>query len=185
MGFYTVLFESMINCCDRIGLRHELAYTVTMIALGLGFRLNLLIFINLLWTFGAVPNPYLRAGRLHPQHYVYALLCIGFVANTVLARIKFNADNQFIGPMPELQTPQVPMPKLSLIRTPAAAYVLGCALLFLVTLTVNPLIRRQWEPWRSTGPLAEVVYIFVKIAVVSQFTGRILPQVLRSLGAPA
>jgi hypothetical protein len=142
MGFYTDFFESMIYCCDRIGLRHRLAYTVTMIALALGFCLNLLILINLLWTIGAVHNPYLRAGSLHPQHYVYALLCIGFLANTVLARIKFNADNQFIGPMPELQAPQVPVPKLSLIRTPAAAYVLGCALLFLVTLTVNLLIRR-------------------------------------------
>jgi hypothetical protein len=142
MGFYTDLFESMIYCCDRIGLRHGLAYTVTMITLGLGFCLNLLILINLLWGVGAVHNPYLSAGSLHPQHYVYALLCIGLLANTVLARIKFNADNQFIGPMAEFQAPQVPASKWSLIRTPGAAYVLGCALLFLVTLTVNLLSRR-------------------------------------------
>lgn len=142
MDFYTDLFESLIYCCDHIGFRHGLVYTFVMFALGLGCCLSLLSLVNLLWTFGVVHNPYRTEGSLHPRHYVYALVCIGFVANTVFARIKFSADRICMGPSYETRTPQVAVTKLSLVRTPGAAYVLGSALLFLVTLTVDLLIHR-------------------------------------------
>jgi hypothetical protein len=142
MGFYSDLFESLSYCCDHIGFRHGLVYTVVMFALGLGFGLSLLTLVNLLWMFGVLHNPYRNEGSLQPRHYVYALVCIGFIANTVFARIQFSADRISMGQGPELRTPQVAVSKLSLVRTPGAAYVLGSALLFLVTLTLDLVIHR-------------------------------------------
>jgi hypothetical protein len=142
MGLYTDLFDSLIYCCDHIGFRHGLVYTVVMFALGLGCCLSLLSLVNLLWTFGVLHSPYRSEGSLLPQHYIYGLVCIGFVANAVLARMKFSADSLCMGPPPEMQAPQGAVSKLSLIHTPGAAYVLGSAMLFLLTLTLDLLIHR-------------------------------------------
>ena len=92
MHVYTLLYESMLDYCDRVGFRLGLVYTAAMLALGLGLCLNVLSVIDLLWTARVLHSPYSRDGSLHPEHYVYALLYSGFVANTILARIKFNAD---------------------------------------------------------------------------------------------
>src|ERR1700733_3963150 len=92
MHVYTLLYESMLDYCDRVGFRLGLVYTAAMLALGLGLCLNVLSVIDLLWTARVLHSPYSRDGSLHPEHYVYALLYSGLVANTILARIKFNAD---------------------------------------------------------------------------------------------
>jgi hypothetical protein len=141
MEIYTDLFESMMDCWDRIGFRHGLVYTAAMMALGLGFCLNLLSIVDLLWAFGVLENPYRGDGTLHPHHYVYGLLCGGFIANTVLARIKFSADQQRLQLMAEMQTPYIAMPRISLLRSPGPAYVMGSAVLFLTTLTLSLLVR--------------------------------------------
>jgi hypothetical protein len=141
MDIYSNLFESMISCCDRIGFRHGLICTVAMTTLGLSFCLNLLILTNLLWLLGVLQDPYRSGGGVHPQHYVLAIVCIGFVTNTILARIKFSADRQFRGHVPEFQIRPLAVPRLSLIRTPAAVYCLGSTLLFAVTLMLDLLIR--------------------------------------------
>jgi len=129
-----------MDCC-RIGLRHGLVYTVAMMALGLGVSLNLLSLINLLWTLGVLDNPYGSDGTLHPRHYVYALVCLSFITNSVLARIQFSVDSQGLDLMPDNQTPQISVPKFSLIRTPGAMYVLGSAVLFLITVALDLLVR--------------------------------------------
>src|ERR1700722_16207234 len=115
MQIYTDLFESMMDWYYLIGFRHGLVYTAAMMALGLGICLNLLTFIDLLWSLGALDNPYLANGSLHPQHYVYAALYGGMVANAAVARIKFAADRQCLRLMPEMQSPQIPMSGPSLV----------------------------------------------------------------------
>jgi hypothetical protein len=140
MEIYTDLFESMMDCYYLIGFRHGLVYTAAMLALGLGICLNLLTIIDLLWSLGVLDNPYLTNGSLHPQQYVCALLCGGFVANSAVARIKFGADRHCPRLTPELQPPQISMPKPKLIRTPGPAYVLGSGVLFLATLTLDLLV---------------------------------------------
>jgi hypothetical protein len=92
MDIYAGLFDSMLACCGRIGLRQGPVYTVAMMALGLGVSFNILSVIDLLWTLGILNNPYQRGGSVHPQRYLWALLCIAFVVNTLLARHKFSAD---------------------------------------------------------------------------------------------
>jgi hypothetical protein len=142
MKIYSALFDSMIvDCLEPIGIRHGLVYTAAMLALGLGFCLNLLSVISLLWALGVLDNPYLSQSGLHPQHYVYGLLCCGFVANTVFARIKFGRDCRYLRVMPETQTPAVAVPNSSLIRGPGPAYVLGSAVVFLTVATGSLLVR--------------------------------------------
>src|SRR5580658_10282916 len=68
MQLYSDLFDSMMDCWDRIGFQHGLVYTAAMTALGLGFCLNLLGIVDLLWALGVLENPYRGAGTLHPQH---------------------------------------------------------------------------------------------------------------------
>jgi hypothetical protein len=82
----------MLACCERAGLRCAPVYTISMMALGLALCLNTLATIDMLWRLGLLNDPYENGGALHPQHYLYALLCIALVANTVLARHKFSAD---------------------------------------------------------------------------------------------
>ena len=127
MDIYTGLFESMLTCCGRIGFRHGPVYTISMMALGLGVCLNILTVVDLLWTLGLLNNPYQHDGGLHPQHYLYALLCLAFLINSILARHKFSADHG----------KQCP---LTLHRATSAwtalAYVLGSTGLFLITLTL-------------------------------------------------
>ena len=142
MHVYSLLYESMLDYCDRIGFRHGLVYTVAMLALGLGLCLNLLSVIDLLWTARVLRNPYCRDGSLHPEHFVYALLYSGLVANTILARIKFNADCRRLRQMPELPTLPVLAQEAPSFRMPGPAYVLGSAALFVVTLILGLMTTR-------------------------------------------
>jgi hypothetical protein len=137
MHVYTLLYESMLDYCDRAGFRLGLVYTVAMLALGLGLCLNLLSIVDLLWTARVLHSPYYRAGGLHPEHYVYALLYSGFVANTILARIKFNTDYRCLSQMPEIQTRAIPAREAPSIRMPGPAYVLGSAAFFVATLILG------------------------------------------------
>jgi hypothetical protein len=89
MNIYAGLFESMLDCCGRSWLRDGPVYTVSMVALGLGVSLNILSVIDLLCLLGILDNPYQSAGSMHPQRYVYSLLCIVFTANTLMARRQF------------------------------------------------------------------------------------------------
>jgi hypothetical protein len=127
MDIYTGLFESMLTCCGRIGFRHGPVYTISMMALGLGVCLNILTVIDLLWIMGLLNNPYQNHGGLHPQRYLYALLCTAFIVNTILARHKFSVDH---GPRCPL------MLKRANSARAALAYVLGSTGLFLITLTL-------------------------------------------------
>jgi hypothetical protein len=142
MHVYTLLYESMLDYCDRAGFRLGLVYTVAMLALGLGLCLNLLSVIDLLWTARVLRSPYYRDGSLHPEHYVYALLYIGFIANTILARIKFSADCRCLSQMAETQTLSIPAQEAPSIRTPGPAYLLGSAALFIVTLILGLMTNR-------------------------------------------
>ncbi len=89
MNIYTGLFESMLDCCGRTWLRNGPVYTVSMLALSLGVSLNILSIIDLLCLLGIVNNPYHGADSAHPQRFVYQLLCIAFIANSLLARRQF------------------------------------------------------------------------------------------------
>ena len=89
MNLYAGLFESMLDYCGRSWLRNGPVYTVSMVALGLGVSLNILSVIDLLCLLGVVHNPYQSAGSMHPQRYVYSLLCVVFIANSLLARRQF------------------------------------------------------------------------------------------------
>jgi uncharacterized membrane protein len=122
MDIYGGLLESMLACCGRIGFRQGPVFTVAMMALGLGVSLNILSVIDILWTLGLLNNPYLRGGGLHPQRYLCAVLCIAFLVNTILARLKFKA-----GPSNS---------NFAVSAAAAPAYVLGSAGLFLVTLAL-------------------------------------------------
>jgi hypothetical protein len=62
---------------------------VSMVALGLGVSLNILSLIDLLGLLGIVDNPYRSGGGMHSQRYLYTLLCIVFIANSLLARRQF------------------------------------------------------------------------------------------------
>jgi hypothetical protein len=90
MNIYAGLFESMLECCGRTWLRNGPVYTVSMVALGVGVSLNILSVIDLLCLLGVLSNPYQSAGAMHPQRYVYSLLCIVFIANSLLARRQFS-----------------------------------------------------------------------------------------------
>jgi hypothetical protein len=127
MGIYAGLFDSMVACCGRIGLRHGPVYTVAMMALGLGVSLNILSVIDLLWTLGILNNPYLTGGGLHPQRYLCALLCIAFILNTILARHNFSVDRGSLHPA---------LPRRATSPTAAPVYVLGSTGLFLITLSL-------------------------------------------------
>ena len=127
MYIYMGLFESMLVCCGRIGVRHGPVYTISMMALAVGLSLNILTVIDLLWTLGILNNPYQAGGGLHPQHYLYALLSIAFIVNTILARHKFSIDRG-------QHRPLLSRPACS--ATTALAYVLGSTGLFLITLTL-------------------------------------------------
>jgi hypothetical protein len=142
MHIYTLLYESMLDYCERAGFRLGLVYTVAMLALGLGLCLNVLSVIDLLWTARVLHSPYYRDGSLHPEHYVYALLYSGFVANTILARIKFNADYRRLSQMPAIPRLSIPAQEAPSIRMPGPAYVLGSTALFVVTLTLGLLTNR-------------------------------------------
>jgi hypothetical protein len=127
MDIYAGLFESMLACCGRIGFRHGPVYTVAMITLGLGVSFNILSVIDFLWTLGILNNPYESGGDLHPQRYLCALLCIGFIVNTILARHKFSADHGSLRP---------PLSRLARSATAAPAYVLASTGLFLISLSL-------------------------------------------------
>jgi hypothetical protein len=143
MQIYSALFDSLIvDCLERMGIRHGIIYTTAMLALGLGFCLNLLSIIDLLWALGVLDHPYTSGSALHPQHYVYGLLCCGFVANAALARIKFSRDCRWLHLTHESQAPQIPVRNSSLIRSPGPAYVASSAVVILATATLNLVLQR-------------------------------------------
>jgi hypothetical protein len=142
MNIYACLYESTLDYCDRSWFRPGLVYTVAMLALGLGLSLNLLSVIDLLWTLRVLHNPYGRGGSVQPEHYVYALLYGGFIANTILARLKFSADRRYLSLMSEATTPSREAQQAPSVRTPGPAYVLGSVVLFVATLTVGLLTHR-------------------------------------------
>jgi hypothetical protein len=117
MNIYAGLFESMLSCCGRTWLRHGPVYTVSMVALGLGVSLNILSLIDLLVLLGILDNPYRSAGAMHPQRYLYSLLCIVFIANSLLARRQFITRRA--GPQQSVSAP---------------AYLICSATVFLATL---------------------------------------------------
>ncbi len=119
MNIYAGLFESMLECCGRTWLRNGPVYTVSMVALGLGVSLNILSIIGLLCLLGIVNSPFQSAGSAHPQRYVYSLLCVVFIANSLLARHQFATRRTG-----------------SQCAVSAPAYLVGSAALFLVTLAV-------------------------------------------------
>ena len=134
MYIYAGLFESMMECCGRIGLRHGPIYTLTMIALGLAVSLNLLSVIQLLWTLGVLDNPYRIDGDLHSQRYILGMVYIAFLANTILARLKFSADQGRLLRIPLRRTPR-PRPATSSAAAPL--YVLVSTSLFIITLSIS------------------------------------------------
>jgi len=125
MNLYSGLFESMLDCCGRTWLRRGPVYTLAMMALYAVVSLNILSVINLLWTLGVLNNPYRSHGTLHPRHYLYALLCLVFIANTLLARLQFNADHGNLRPARAASAAAAP------------AYVLASTALFLVSLVLE------------------------------------------------
>ncbi len=137
MYIYAGLFESMMACCGRIGFRHGPIYTLTMIALGLGVTLNLLSVIHLLWTLGVLDNPYRIDGDLHSQRYVLGMLYIAFLANTILARLKFSADQGRVPLRRVKRSPQFTMARLASSTAAAPVYVLASTSLFIVTLSIS------------------------------------------------
>jgi hypothetical protein len=137
MYIYAGLFESMMACCGRIGFRHGPIYTLTMIALGLAVTLNLLSVIHLLWTLGVLDNPYRIDGDLHSQRYVFGMLYIAFLANTVLARRKFSADQGRLPPSRVKRSTQFTLARLAHSTAAAPVYVLASTSLFIVTLSIS------------------------------------------------
>lgn len=125
MNLYSGLFESMLDCCSRTWLRHGPVYTLAMMALCVGVSLNILSVIDLLWTLGVLNDPYRSHGMLHPQRYLYALLCTVFIANTLLARLKFSADHGS------------PRPTRGTSAAAAPLYILASAALFLVSMMLE------------------------------------------------
>jgi hypothetical protein len=92
-----------------------------MIALGLGVSLNILSVIDLLGVLGVLSNPYQIAGSMHPQHYVYSLLCIVFIANCVLARRQFITRRA--GVQPSVSAPMYLLGSAAVFLTTLAAYL--------------------------------------------------------------
>lgn len=127
MSLYIRLYESLLDCCERSGFSRGFAYTVAMLVLGVGLCLNLLSIMNLLWTLHVLHHPYGSDGSVHPEHYVFALLYGGFIANTILARIRFTAHRRGFEPS---------------VAAPGAAYVVASVMLFVVTLTLGLLTHR-------------------------------------------
>ena len=136
MYIYAGLFESMMECCGRIGLRRGPIYALTMLALGLAVSLNLLSVIHLLWTLGVLDNPYRIDGDLHSQRYIFGMVYLAFLVNTVLARRKFSADQGQPQLLHVRRRPQVPMARLASSSAAAPLYVLASTSLFIITLSL-------------------------------------------------
>ncbi|HTV80966.1 MAG TPA: hypothetical protein VMF03_22140 [Steroidobacteraceae bacterium] len=137
MNVYVALFNSMLECCDRMGARLGILYTTTMAALGLCLCLNVLSVIDLLWSARVVANPYAGTHGLHPQHYVYGVLYGCLALNTVLARLLFRADpasSPPAGDEPDVDRSHQAIPWL---RLPGTAYLLGSVVLFMATLAAG------------------------------------------------
>lgn len=130
MYIYAGLFESMMACCGRI-------YTLTMVALGLGVTLNLLSVIHLLWTLGVLDNPYRLDGDLHAQRFVLGMLYLAFLANTVLARLKFSADQGLLPRNKIRRGTELTMARLTSSEAAAPVYVLGSMFIFVLTLSIS------------------------------------------------
>jgi hypothetical protein len=127
MHLYGNLLESMMAWWGHTWLRRGPVYTLSMLALGVAACLNVLSVIDLLWTLGLLPNPYDSDGQRHPQHYVFALLCVAFLLNSILARLTFRADRN---------RARVRQATASWVAAPT--YVLLSTGLFLVTLLSGP-----------------------------------------------
>jgi hypothetical protein len=121
MNIYAGLFESMLDCCGRSWLRNGPVYTVSMVALGLGVSLNILSVIDLLCLLGILDNPYQSAGSMHPQRYVYSLLCIVFIANTLMGRRQFITGRA--GPQQSVSAPVYLLCSTALFLTTLLMYL--------------------------------------------------------------
>ena len=137
MYIYAGLFESMMECCGRIGLRHGPIYTLTMIALGLAVSLNLLSVIQLLWTLGVLDNPYRLDGDLHSQRYLFGMVYLAFLANTVMARLKFSADQGRRQPGRLQRSADLRRARPASSSTSAPLYMLVSTSLFIITLSIS------------------------------------------------
>ena len=137
MYIYAGLFESMMECCGRIGLRHGPIYTLTMIALGLAVSLNLLSVIQLLWTLGVLDNPYRLDGDLHSQRYLFGMVYLAFLANTVMARLKFSADQGRRQPGRLQRSADLMRARPASSSTSAPLYMLVSTSLFIITLSIS------------------------------------------------
>ncbi|HTV76813.1 MAG TPA: hypothetical protein VMF03_01040 [Steroidobacteraceae bacterium] len=125
MYLYSGLFESMMECCGRCGLRRGPVYTLTMMVLGLAVSLNLLTVAQLPWRLGFLGNPYGSGADAHAQRWILGALYVGLLANLALARLKFRADRK--------------SPPLAVRYGPPATasfYVLASASLFVITLAL-------------------------------------------------
>jgi uncharacterized YccA/Bax inhibitor family protein len=121
MDIYADLFESMLACCIRLGIRRGPLYTAAMMLVSLGLSLNILSVIDLLWMLGILSNPYQSAGTMH---YIYALLCIAFVANTILARRQFSGT-------------RASSHAATQVRAAAPAYLVASMALFVTSLMIG------------------------------------------------
>jgi hypothetical protein len=137
MSLYAGLFESMMACCGRAGLRRGPLYTLTMVALGLAVSLNLLSVVQLLWTLGVLDNPYRLDGDLHSQRYVLGTLYLAFLVNMILARRKFSADQQRVACLPVPRRIAIRAARLAARDAAAPVYVLGSAGVFILTLSMR------------------------------------------------
>ncbi len=119
----------MLDYCGRTWLRHGPVYTVSMIALSLGVSLNILSIIDLLCLFGILNHPFQGAGPGHPQRYLYSLLYIAFIANSLLARHQFGTDHAGMR-RPDGHRARLYATQANWLSAPA--YLLGSAGVFLV-----------------------------------------------------
>lgn len=130
---YSRLHASTLEYCER-GAGCGFGYTVAMLVLGSSFCLDLLSIVNVLWALRLLHLPYGHDGRVHPEHYVYALLYGTFIANTILARVQCNADYRL-----SCEAPEIPVASN---RRLGPAYVLGSVVAFVLTLALGLLANR-------------------------------------------
>jgi hypothetical protein len=99
-----------------------------MLALALALSLNLLSLIDLLWMAGILDNPYAARESVHPAHYVCAVLYLGFLGNSVLARWQIATAQR----QPLRLPPRRPASNIN-----APRYLMASCAVFAVTLLID------------------------------------------------